>query len=215
MRTKLVMKNLVLMLAGLLSVFWGSPLNAQTAPAKESGKQHLGYGSVMGRVFVITNGGDLKPARFAKVYFFFDAKTSGGKVFGDDDGSVGYFFLGERTKWLEDDMKKAEQSVKQHEDLPSDAVMCLEKLSSADKEIVDTLDYAQKTQHLSEIYVSDTDEEGNFRIDKFRPGFYVVIARGQAGIDDVFWHEDIIIEPKGSFVMKLHLFDAACTGLTE
>jgi hypothetical protein len=186
-----------------------------SASAKGSGTQHSGYGSVPGRVFAITNGGDLKPGRFAKVYFFFDSKTSGGRVVGSGEGTAGVFFLDENLKGLQENTKKMEQSLKQHEDLPSEAIMCTDKLLVADKAIIATLDWAQKTQHLSSIYMADTDEDGNFRIDKVQPGSYVAVARGQAGVDDVYWHEDLILEPKGSVIVKLHSVDTACIPLTE
>lgn len=142
------------LLLGLFSI----GVSAQTVP-------------VSGKVFLITRGGDLKPARMAGVVLFRD---------GVGKGAVA-------SHWRDEYKKTTDAVDARHE---SAQLMCWSYLEEWTKALVRTLGWAAANNLNSQVVQTKADEEGEFSVDAPADN-YVVIASGSAGMNEAWWQETI------------------------
>jgi hypothetical protein len=136
-------------------------------------------GMVSGRIFLITGGGDIKPARFAKLYLFY-----GGAILGMED-SAGMAFDKEYLKAMDAYRIELTENLKLNK-IDSEAIECEKELLLYSTALVETLTWAKTENKTIQAIFADADEEGNFKI-AAPPGRYVLVAHGRAGFNDAFW----------------------------
>jgi hypothetical protein len=174
-----------------------SNITRAASPSQKASNPSLG--TVSGRIFLITKGGDLKPARMARVYLFFEHGPGSAAVAAAGAGdSPGLFYL---KKYLEA-TEAANKS--------GDSKLCRSDLLNADKAIQATVQWADEHKLMAYVAALDADEEGNFSIGKIRSGVYNLIARGKAGINDAYWLQEITVKPGEKTEVKVSSVEASC-----
>jgi hypothetical protein len=190
---------------------FGTELSGVQSKSRSTSKL---LGSVHGRVFAITKGGDLKPGRLAQVYLIFESKIVGHKVdpSAENEETAGLVFLDKHVEQMK--QVSAELEVKSKDDSISskglDAFSCKAELLGVDKAIIDTLDWSKSKPHEGQVLFTDADEEGNFVFPKVRTGKYNVIARGHAGMNDAYWNQDVWIQPGEAVAIKVANVESSC-----
>ncbi len=171
--------------------------NRAASPAQKA--SHPSFGVVSGRIFLITKGGDLKPARMAHVFLFFDRGQGSSAVMSAGGGDTpGLIYLKKNLEAIEEANKSGASK------------SCKSDLLNAFKAAVATLDWAQEHKLTAYVAILDADEEGNFSIGKIRPGVYELIARGQAGINDAYWLQEITVRSGEKTEVKVSSVEASC-----
>lgn len=157
------------------------------------------FGEVSGRIFLITKSGDLKPARMARVYLFFEHGPGSAAVVAAGAGdSPGIIYL---KKYLE-----ASQAANES----GDSKLCRSDLLNADKATKATLEWAQERKLMAYVAALDADEEGYFSVGRIRPGVYNLVARGNSGINDAYWLQEITVRPGQKTDVKVSSVEASC-----
>ncbi len=162
-------------------------------------------------MFAITKGGDLKPARLAHIYLLYVHRSvSFANAHPDDENSAG-------MAWMDNHNKAMEQY---NEELSadgmnwSDAVMCRKSLLTYHEALSQTLEWVQSNKKSWQMLAVDADENGAFRVAVPRPGDYIVLASGQAGMNDGFWGADLLntvpVKPGQTTTVKLSSPAEAC-----
>ena len=136
------------------------------------------FGSISGRVFAITKGGDVKPARYAVVViipspyisvFAFETLQSGVENLSKNQSFEKAMLLGRRQAVL----KVAEQM---NEELG-------ERVKG---------------------FVFKADLEGNFQIGELPPGEYMICVVGRAGANEAVWISEINLKPRENLKQEMH-----------
>jgi len=183
-------------------------------------------GAVSGRVFAITEGGDIKPGRMAKIYLFYlqrSAKSAGGNE--EEKDSAGLAWLAEQSKALKERAKELREDTEELKNKMlsgeisaetvesrrlSDSVDCLKGLAAYRDAVVGTLTWGKEhPTKIGQILYADADEEGNFKIPA-QPGMYLLFASGRAGFNEAFWEAEITVEPGTETTVKLASPKEAC-----
>lgn len=182
--------------------------------------------AVSGYVFALTKGGDLKPARLAKVLMFYSRAIgeSADQVVGKraDAASAADLFAREVINGLEE--ARAFLADKPY---LKDTTICNNMLTRGyEGAIVKTVDWGQ--DHQTQIIFADADEEGKFEITVppslkdvsfeagvprdhvFAPGVYLVVASGMAGYNNAFWKSEVKIEPGVTVKLRMSEPEVAC-----
>jgi hypothetical protein len=168
----------------------------QGSPTKKTSTPSAGI--VTGRVFAITQGGDLKPARMAHVYLFFQNGPEAASLTKTIGTTPDLFYLQKKLEAIKEAVA---------------AGSCKSDLIAADKAILATLTWAT-VNHLTDfVPFGDADEEGNFTITKVKPGVYDVIARGQAGINDSSWSQNVTVKSGETVTIKLSNVESSCSNV--
>jgi hypothetical protein len=226
---------IVLSLFSLATAFGQVPKSSvapkKNAPLKTPSEPAL-PGVVSGRVFAITAGGDLKPARLARVYLFHLSKytTDGPIPVAEDEykNSAAMEWLKEnltaaqeRLKLQKERTKAAEESLRSTKaGLPtqsrSEVSECLEDLQTYDLAVMGTLKWGEENQKESDIWITNADEEGVFKITDVPHGTYILLARGRAGFNEAFWKVgvgNLAVESGMETTVKLSDPEKACLAL--
>jgi len=226
------MKSICLCWAILvLAMALGDDARQGHAPVKPSAstQNQQDLGVVVGRVFAITKSGDLKPCRLCKVYLFFSLPIVGQKVVDAKAETPGEVFLLNQLEQLKviGDASKAEMTrsdkmisaPRSHplseEEAASAArvsaeLRCKSLLIGDTKAILDTFERADQHNQSMPIYSADADEEGNFQLSKIKSGEYILVALGQAGMNDAFWQENVQVHLREKVTVKLSSVKTAC-----
>lgn len=196
-------RNRLLFYFALILLTWTAVLSAQQkAGAKTAAKP----GVVSGRVFLITGGGDIKPARMATVYLLYWYRNSQGKEL-DLDSSAGSTYLSHRVEASE----KVSNAPEQERVNWSKSERCSKWLSAYNKAVKDTLKWTMDEKKEWQVLLADADEEGKFRITVPRAGGYVLLVRGQAGFNQAAWEEvNVSVKPGVETALKLASPKEAC-----
>jgi hypothetical protein len=151
-------------------------------------------GALTGFVFAITQGGDLKPARLARLTLIpNDASNGISEVYGRNT------------------VKQYQQVVKKmEEDHLSGPVVCEMQLHGYAMARLETMVWAKERGELDQITTANADEQGNFKITDIPAGKYTLSAQGQAGLNDGFWEEEVVITPGETASLKLSSPKRAC-----
>jgi hypothetical protein len=172
-------------------------------------------GTLTGRVFLITKGGDVKPARFADVYVLPKEQAA---AFHDDTVKQMQEYIVD-SQSLQDQERQLKRAARLGDrsagyilsSLPPTSLIpraCLEHLVA--------LDPGKKRPGpnghlpLGEALMSSTvtDEEGVFNL-KLKPDTYLIVVSGQGGQNLALWIDDVTIQ-YGQNSMKLHDPVVAC-----
>ena len=161
-------------------------------------------GVVSGSVFLITKCGDLKPARMADVYLLYlyrSVKVANANP--EDADSAGHAWMDNYNKVMEEFLKVFASP----EGMAwSDKLACLKHLQNYQDALSQTRDWASAKHKGWQILITETDENGVFRIAVPHPGEYSILASGRAGFNDAFWVVDapgIIVNPGATTTVKL------------
>jgi hypothetical protein len=133
----------------------------------EPNKKELPLGSVSGRAYLVTKGGDLKPVRDGAVYLIQNQPTQ-------------KLSLADQANRIFPDMLKAVQESGRTTSLP-----CVE-LASYQK----ALELVMR-DHKGRM--GSTNEEGEFEIPAIPAGLYDLVVVGHAGIYDAVWYMSIMV----------------------
>ena len=175
--------------------------NRAASPAQKASKPS--FGSVSGRIFLITKGGDLKPARMAHVFLFFEHGPGSAAVMSAGGGyTPGLIYLKENLELTEDANKSGA------------SVRCRSDLLNADKAALATVDWAREHKLTAHALILDADEEGNFSMGKITPGVYELVARGRAGVNDAYWLQEITVKPGEKTEVKVSSVEVSCADLS-
>jgi len=188
---------LILVSGGLLA----AQTKAKPATTPQPGTSKQEVLKVSGRVFAITQLGDLKPGRLAKVYLLWGNVGLNSK--GEVDTVTGRGITAEQNPevvYLSNILEQQQTATKDTEsDLNSvspdnvERFACKRQLSGIDAALLATLDSMIKHRQNRLVYSTDADEEGNFQFKSVAAGDYLLIARGQASANDVYWEEDLCV----------------------
>src|SRR5258707_9820590 len=147
-------------------------------PAQTHRTATTASGTVEGRVFGITRGGDLKPARMPNIYLLYKGR---GEKLEEDSADDRY-----QNASLAALRKRLDQQL-EHPSTDDGDLRCREGLLDTDQTLVDTAQWALDNRKVEQVLTADGDEEGHFRIAKVPIGHYRLVAREQAGANDGYW----------------------------
>jgi hypothetical protein len=179
-----------------------APKKAQPKPVQSK------PGQVSGRVFAITESGDLKPARLAKIYLFYLPTSTNSTQDADRDSeealnTAGMAWLKAQTKAARERLEETIRDVREGRSL-TDALKCRRELLTEDAALIETLEWGESAKRPGQILTADADEEGNFKVASVRPGRYILVARGRAGFNDALWvNNSLTVEPGTEVTVKL------------
>jgi hypothetical protein len=132
--------------------------------------------AVGGKVFAVTNGGELKVARFAKVALLQGAAIDAFKQGGFYDSRP--------------DIAKSQALGLSG---PSIELMELEAIQAMQKLYLRLEEVRKRNPQL--VTSVDADEEGKFQFKDMKPGKYTVVAFGRAGQNAAMWLEEVEVLP--------------------
>lgn len=180
--------------------------------AKSEPKSPVKPGVVSGRVFLITVGGDVKPARMAKVYLLYMHR--GVKFAGADKeyhDSAELQWMNALIKAMQDDRKAEEQKSASTDYHYNEAALCQGKLAEYSRALSETFDWVSAKKKEWQIVIGQADEEGNFRISVPHPGDYSLVIDGHAGFNDAVWEtHPITVSPGTETTIKMSPPEVAC-----
>jgi len=163
-----------------------------------------------GRVFLITEGGDLKPARLASVYLLWEQRT---RYYADlteeEKKVVDYSAL---VAWRVAELKAVEEigRIAMLAHYHSTTAECLEEVQAYSTAFEDLLKWGTDPKNTNQLLLADADEEGSFTIKVPRPGMYTLLAHGRAGFYKAFWEDRITVESGKDTIVKLASPKKAC-----
>jgi len=168
--------------------------------------------SVSGRVFLITESGDMKPARFAHVYLLYlwsGIPQTGQAANAPSPDTAGTVFLSKQTEGMQQEIEEMKDA-----STPTDeSFHCKRRLLTVKKALLETVDWAKESNKSQQLIGTDTDEEGIFHSSGIGPGRYTVIALGRAGANDAFWATEVFARSGEPVSVKLHSPETACLDL--
>jgi hypothetical protein len=166
-------------------------------------------GSISGRVFAITKSGDIKPARFAKVYLI------SGAVNKSHDSAV-TAYIHRQGELATDRIAKLQQKLDSGDaaSLPTEAVNCDTDLLNVTESVEAAMKWGEENRRYSAVQSSQTDENGDFHISGIRldpstgnsvqavnpatgtksvawEWLYTVVVLGRAGANDAYWEANV------------------------
>jgi hypothetical protein len=165
--------------------------DAPLAVAPQQEKSNSQGGGISGRIFLITKGGDLKPARLAQVTL----------LYGSDAGSAAVVYLNTELEQM-----KASYGLL----TTSGDASCRAELLVFINSLKATLEWAKVNGKRDQVHIATSDEEGLFQFSGLEPGSYILLAQGQAGTNDAYWQKDFTVKPGESLQMKLASPHTAC-----
>jgi hypothetical protein len=175
-----------LFVTALAIVMLTSETQAQAPHTKTSTPTVLKTGSVDGRVFGITHGGDLKPARMPTIYLLYEGQRE--KHLEENSADYQYQLVS-----LDALGKRLENPSTGDENLK-----CRESMLDHDRTLLDVAQWALDNKKAKQVFTTEGDEEGRFSITKVPVGYYRIVARGQAGASDAYWESMFIAVKVGA-----------------
>ena len=168
-------------------------VNGQHVPTKTAAPTR---GTLSGRVFAITQGGDLKPARMADVYILFSSGVTrdGKAVDVGETADLVFMAADHEARVLNNEKLEAynkAQEQQYNEQLAassywSEKGMCMRDLATFHPAMLKAMDWAEAHSKQSQIVKTQSDEDGNFSA-SLPPGKYSVYVRGRAGFNEGLW----------------------------
>lgn len=169
-------------------------------------------GALSGRVFAITEGGDLKPARMADVYMLFSSGvTRDGKAVDVGETADGAFMDAQHDGTVQY-LKEFEENYQW-----SDEIACLKELAVFRPAMIKTIEWALAHKKTSQIIKTQSDEEGGFSA-SLPPGKYHLLVRGRAGFNEALWDsgmEYVDIHPGSHVEIRLSSPDKSCLDVPD
>ena len=180
----------------------------QSAKPSQNSAQAV-RGSISGRVFAITNAGDLKPARFAKVYLI------SGKGDKNHDSAV-TAYIRRHVELLTDRTAKAQRQLESGNvtGMSTEEINCDTDLLDVTESLAAAVKWGEENKLYSAVQSSKTDESGDFHISGIRldpstgnsvqtvnpatgakivawEWLYRVVVLGRAGANEAHWEADV------------------------
>jgi hypothetical protein len=180
---------LLLMVATVCRSLATGAVASQSPPEAESQERN---GEISGRIFLVTQGGNLKAARSAQVVLLRGSDSPAAVPHAETAAAV----------YENKVLQNLEASYQQ---LAATGDTCNLRLLIDIKSLQSTLDWAKKNGELKQIRVVQADEEGAFDFSEVQPGSYILLARGRAGANEAHWESDgdIKIKAGQKFTVKL------------
>ena len=176
-------------------------------------KSTTSKGTITGRVFAITNAGDLKPARMAEVHILYLHGVGRARPAGEGE-TAGMIYMEESNKASELYMKQLDASGASW----SDKMLCMNDLHTFEPVILKVIDWASVHKKTAQLISTQTDEEGRFST-LAPPGEYIVLVRGRAGYNEALWDtnplNDIQVGPGARVEVKLGSPTKSCPAVTN
>jgi hypothetical protein len=181
--------NAVFSCSLLLLAFAATAVQHKTSKPAPAAKH---TGEVSGFIFLITRGGDLKPARLAQVYLF------------RSDLAEAY------------DVTVVKQRSVFEEGLPPDTELrCETKIRVYDLAIQSALKAARDQDASDAYHILEADEEGRFQFKNVEPADYEILVRGRAGGNDAYWSKSLHVDAGKVTQIKLSEPVVACLNLGD
>ena len=197
--------------AGILPIVLVTALELLAQQSKTVQKRTALGGTLSGRIFGVTRGGDFKPAIMANVYLFFEVSVHpDGKVDDiDGDDTAGDIFMRNENK------ERGAELAEMQRNNWSEHVECLNALLAYRKAIVTTMESVPKNRQW-QVVTGETDENGPFRLSVPRQGSWMLVAYGQTGANDAVWEQEgvRVFAGKGT-ELKLGSTEKACLKIDE
>jgi hypothetical protein len=184
------------------------PAPRTAAPQQEKGKR--ASATISGKVFAITKGGDLKPARLASVYLIYHHSETDSQAFANGQlTTAGTVF----DKWrcpplIVNKGKKTESTVTFCN--PSYALMVAAYWASGQPAqnsplccFKEGMAPVQGKNAPEQIQEATADEEGVFTITTNVPGHYLLVVEGRAGMNQAIWLENVNVELGKQYMLKM------------
>jgi hypothetical protein len=203
------------------------PKKAPTTSSKTARKPTLKPATVSGYVFALTEGGDIKPARMAKVYMLYSrpAGELASKLIEESSSSTSAAEQFRKEELNEDEKEKAWEQGKPY--LENTTICRSALLHMGQGAIVDVLNWGE--EHKTQFVFGDTDEEGKFEITlpppdlkeatfeptphsetAYAPGVYLIVVIGTAGYNDALWEGEVTVEAGEIVKIKMSEPTKAC-----
>jgi hypothetical protein len=162
-------------------------------------------GSVSGRVFGITENGDLKPARLAHIYLLYKGSETTQEF---EENTAGTAFaraaVSSQIKALTEIRTMRKEFAQKYPEAEFDEnLSCRRELEARVEAVKETIDWVQQEKKFKQSLSTDADEEGLFQITKVPAGNYSLIALGQAGANDAFWSGEATVKSGSVVSVKL------------
>jgi hypothetical protein len=228
MKTSVAVSLLLLWSVGMFAQGREPSKKASAVSANTATKPSLRPATVSGYVFALTKGGDIKPARIAKVYMFY-SRPAGKPVAQSAEQSPNTAFAADV---FENEVVKGKEGAKVwQEDKPhlQESTICNSTLVEGYFGAINkTIHWG--AEHMSQLVFGETDEDGKFEITipppglddasfepgaphdqtVFSPGVYLVAVYGTAGYNNAFWETEVTVEPGNTARIKMSSPTMAC-----
>jgi len=169
----------------------------ERARASTRAKPQPPVGIVSGRVFAITKGGDLKPARMAFVYLFHHEPYPPSKR---EMSIVARYYLNLRADTLGLTKDEEEKG-------------CWRSLSDVLEALQKTYSWAVEAKQTAAAHFTETDEEGKFQFSNVLPGVHTIVVYGQAGANMAHWEQEVVVGKGKSIMLKVSSVKHHCSNL--
>lgn len=206
-----LISSLVLTFSIIFS-FSGQSQTTGPSEVKGSSANVAKTGMLTGFAFLITKGGDIKPARLANVTLFFDAPRQLGPEEEYPSTTVGGQWVRNRIKLASEAIAQLKYQTTTKNTLPEE-VDCLSELKNFQTKLKDTLYWAEANKKQGQVVSADVDEEGRFKISHLRPGQYGVVVAGRAGIYEAWWQSTVLLTADKTTSIKLPKPETACEAI--
>ncbi len=193
-----------LLLAALVAAFGGlaqtpAPLQNVTAQKQDS---EPASSTVTGRAFAITKGGDLKPARLAKIYLIYHHSAKDSQALQEGTlKTAGTVFDESNAKRSQLEIV-AERSMSKFETRDFREAYMLAVYLRMDDAIKAAVKWASENAE-GQVRTTKADEEGNFEALTSLPGRHLLLIVGRAGLNEAIWMEELNVEPGRTYKLKL------------
>jgi hypothetical protein len=170
---------LVLLIAAASALAQGKAPKTQAAPKT---------GKLTGRIFAITSGGDIKPARLATLYLFYqwDASVHSSK---QED-----YNLAAAHVWSESYLS----ALKNFAPFPVENA-CQRRLLTYQEALLAVMTWANDDiKRIRQVVRGQADEEGLINMPDVPSGTYILVAFGRAGFNDAVWvldSDEVVVKP--------------------
>ncbi len=183
------------------------------AQAAQDGKQatETTVSAISGKVFAITKGGDLKPARLATVYLIYHHSKADSRALQDGKlTTAGTVFDEANSKRSDLETKSAQNMNKivavpdggaRFREIMEQSYMLAVHIRMEDARIA-AVKWA-KNNAPEQVQEVKADEEGAFKVTARVPGHYLLVVMGRAGMNNAIWMETLDVELGKEYVLKL------------
>lgn len=176
--------------------------------------------TITGRVFLVTESGDLKVARLAHVYFVFGGNLRQGESVNTAEWKFLSVLVSEEQQLSiqakDDTWNPSAAAILRMYSPPTDTTdaearqVCLKRRLQYITALDETSKWVDQNKKHQQLQSTDTDEQGMFAI-KLPVGIYEIVSSGQAGINEAIWtKEDVIVPPRQTVSLKLSSPEVSC-----
>ena len=180
--------------------------DAQRNDAAQTTKTPQATAAVSGRVFGITQSGDLKPARMAHIYLVYKGRSER-----YEENTAGATYEVESLDRIKKAMENELETMKNHPGFEVDEnLSCRSEMITHDEAMLSTMKWVQQNKKLKQLLTTEADEDGIFHITRVPAGHYALVARGRAGASDAFWSSEITLKAGSTITVKLSAPEKSC-----